>query len=507
MLRAIDISSWQAGIVPSWVDCDVVIVKATGGTGYLNPYWREWADDVLASGRLLALYHFANDLSWNSASAEAEWFLSHVRDYKGQFIPILDWEGMALNNPVSWAREWLDIVSAELGATPIFYAYASYVAWKDLSSLSHYPLWMASYLNKYDGVGWVDNPDNVWGTGSWDKMVGYQYTSTGYIGGYGGRLDLSVFYMSRDDWTSMQGGRHMVRVNEIAAAIHRHMCECPKHGYTQGGGRWGQGPNDPCYIEVCGRTYEIPGNDYDCSSSVKKAWEVALQGSPYEGCFGYNGYDKDGAWRSWYTGNEIDLFVGSGLFSWEPMSFIADTGDLYLNVEHHVAMCQTQVPDILSEFLSNEWGGIEGGQIGDQTGGESVVRAFWWPSFGWDGILHYNGKADFEGDDDDMSILTYKNPSMNGDKDVYQLLTDIHNQLTRTDTAGWENPDGHDFFGRTQDIEKTVREIADKLDEPKQAEGAAEFDYEAFADAVAEKLDMNELADILADKLAKRLAE
>lgn len=29
-------------------------------------------------------------------------------------------------------------------------------------------------------------------------------------------------------------------------------------------------------------------------------------------------------------------------------------------------------------------------------------------------------------EDDDMSILTYKNHEMNGDKDVYQLLTDIH---------------------------------------------------------------------------------
>lgn len=505
MLRAIDISSWQAGIVPSWVDCDVVIVKATGGTGYENPYWREWADDVLASGKLLAFYHFANDLSWNSASAEAEWFLSHVRDYKGQFIPILDWEGMALNNPVSWAREWLDIVSAELGATPIFYAYASNVAWVDYSSISHYPLWMASYLNRYDGVGWVDSPDNVWGTGSWGGMVGYQYTSTGYIQGYGGRLDLSVFYMSRDDWTSMQGGRHMVKVNEVAAAIHRHMCECPKHGYTQGGGRWGQGPNDPCYIEVGGRTYEIPGNDYDCSSSVKKAWEVALQGSPYEGCFGYNGYDSQGAWRSWYTGNEIDLFCGSGLFSWEPMSFIADTGDLYLNVQSHVAMCQTQVPDVLSEFYINEFGDITGGQIGDQTGGESWVRAYY--SFPWDGILHYNGKADYEGDDDDMSILTYKNEAMNGDKDVYQLITDAAKAVEPHDSAAGDSTYGS-MPERIDWIDMRVREMSEDVAEIKKALGGAPIEAEPIeAEFELSEDDVDAIAEAVADKLAARMAQ
>ncbi|MBQ9003051.1 MAG: hypothetical protein IJ087_14455 [Eggerthellaceae bacterium] len=189
-----------------------------------------------------------------------------------------------------------------------------------------------------------------------------------------------------------------MRVNEIAAAIHRHMCECPKHGYTQGPGRWGAGWQDDCHLWLDGREYIIPGNDFECSSSVKKAWELALQYTQYAGCLGTDGYDKDGNWVSWYTGNERAGFVGTGLFDWMPMSFTADTGDLYLNERNHVAMCQTQHPDVLSEFLSNEWGGITGGKTGDQTGGESVVRAFWWPSFGWDGILHYNGKADMEDD-------------------------------------------------------------------------------------------------------------
>ena len=41
MLRVIDIASHQAGINVRNEDCDVVIVKATGGTSYVNPYWRE----------------------------------------------------------------------------------------------------------------------------------------------------------------------------------------------------------------------------------------------------------------------------------------------------------------------------------------------------------------------------------------------------------------------------------------------------------------------------------
>lgn len=56
-------------------------------------------------------------------------------------------------------------------------------------------------------------------------------------------------------------------------------------------------------------------------------------------------------------------------------------------------------------------------------------------------------------------VWAYKNKSMNGNKDTYQLLTDIHDQVTRTDTAGWPTPNGHDIFGRVNAIEKNVDEI------------------------------------------------
>lgn len=499
-LRVIDIA-WpcQDGISIEGVDCDAVIVKATGGNWFTNPKWREWADRTLGSGKLLGLYHYCmEDGVYSSPEDEARHFLDTVGDYARRAAIFLDWEADAQDLPVSYARRWLDIVAEETGATPFFYAYAYYLNSRDHSEIAKYPLWMASYLDRYGGAGWVEDPANIWGTGSWERMTAYQYTSTGHIGGYGGDLDLSVFYGDRGDWLALAGGRNMVRVNEVAAAIHRHMCECPKHGYTQGGGRWGQGPNGPCYVEVGGRVYEVPGNDFDCSSSVKKAWELALQGSPYEGAFGYNGYDKDGAWRSWYTGNEIDLFCGSGLFSWEPMSFIADTGDLYLNVQSHVAMCQTQVPDVLSEFYINEYGTTTGGQVGDQTGGESWVRAYY--SFPWDGILHYNGSADYE--EDDMSILTYKNPEMNGDKDVYQLLTDSAKAVEPHDSAAGDGTYGS-MPTRVDWIDMRVREMREDVAEIK----AAIANAPSGGQAGLGQDEIDAIAEALADKLAKRIAD
>lgn len=47
--------------------------------------------------------------------------------------------------------------------------------------------------------------------------------------------------------------------------------------------------------------------------------------------------------------------------------------------------------DLLGEFSISETGGIDG-EPGDQTGCESWVRDYY--SGHWDGILHYNDKAD-----------------------------------------------------------------------------------------------------------------
>ena len=203
-LNGIDISSWQSSIVPSNTPSDFVIVKATGGTGYINPYWRQWADDVLASGKLLGLYHYANERgcsgNWDE---EAAFFLEVTKDYHGKFVPVLDWENDALMNPPIWAAAWMEGVREVTGSTPFFYAYASNVNSTDYRVCVPFPLWMASYLNKYIGSGFVENPDNTWDTGNWDAMSMYQYTSQGRIPGYGGNLDLSYFYGNRDDWQRM----------------------------------------------------------------------------------------------------------------------------------------------------------------------------------------------------------------------------------------------------------------------------------------------------------------
>ena len=171
-----------------------------------------------------------------------------------------------------------------------------------------------------------------------------------------------------------------VGLGAIAAWIHRKMCDDGRFGYSWEE-RWGAYPE---WWEAYGHGFNINVGDYDCSSSTITAWKLALLGTAYEGAL-------DGAT---YTGNMRSVLVGSGLFEWKPMSFDAQPGDLYLNEANHVAMCQQNdsSADILSEFSSNEYGGAYGGQRGDQTGWESHLTGYY--DYPWDGILHYNGKAD-----------------------------------------------------------------------------------------------------------------
>ena len=170
-------------------------------------------------------------------------------------------------------------------------------------------------------------------------------------------------------------------VAEIAALIHRDMCEDAANGYSWSP-RWGEDGLGIKRLVIDGRVYQYDRGSYDCSSSVVTAWSEAVKYTRYKGCF-------DGAT---YTGNMLSVFLASGLFEkWDTDSTIAQPGDVYLNYSEHTAMCQSVEPDMLSEFC---WGdkGAYGNKVGDQTGHESHVTGYY--SRPWNCTLHYNGKAE-----------------------------------------------------------------------------------------------------------------
>lgn len=393
-LNGIDISSWQDDLVVSNMgSCDFIIVKATGGAGYKNECFERHANDTLATGKLLGCYHYARDRGYEgSAEAEADHFINAFRPYIGKAIPFLDWEADALNLGVAWAKAWLDRVKAKTGVTPGIYTSKSVCFAYDWSSVAKtYPLWVAQYPN-YEETGFLSEPwTDGWDFGAWDSPLIFQYTGTGRIPGYSGHLDLDLFYGSKVDWQRLckaagskeEGETMAISRANVAAQIMEHLCTCSLHGYSQPGRH---GTSGHCSVKTDAGTVKVAKGDRDCSSAVCEAWELALAGTPYDGLITrYN-----------WTGGMREMFVGSGLFSWKPMSFDAQRGDIYLDEENHTAMCirNDSTADLLGEFSISETGGIDG-EPGDQTGRESWIHDYY--SGSWDGILHYNGKADTGG--------------------------------------------------------------------------------------------------------------
>lgn len=120
------------------------------------------------------------------------------------------------------------------------------------------------------------------------------------------------------------------------------------------------------------------GPDYDCSSAVISAWELA--GVPVK----TNGATYTGNMRGVFlrcgfedvTGS-VNMTTGAGL----------QRGDVLLNIRHHTAMYCGNGQEV--EASINENGGVTGGMTGDQTGREFLVRPY--RNYPWDCVLRYTG--------------------------------------------------------------------------------------------------------------------
>ena len=118
--------------------------------------------------------------------------------------------------------------------------------------------------------------------------------------------------------------------------------------------------------------------DFDCSSAVIQAWQnagvpVKASGATYTGdmknVFLKNGFKDITA--------SVDKETGAGL----------QRGDVLLNEAHHVAMYCGNGKEV--EASINEKGTAHGGQPGDQTGKEFLIRSY--RNYPWNCILRYVG--------------------------------------------------------------------------------------------------------------------
>lgn len=202
----IDISDWQRGINVTTTGADIVVVKATESTTYVNTDCDRVVQQALSAGKGVGVYHFAD--TRNNPTAEADYFVRQTQGYIGKgIVPILDWEPAGPAN-VPWALTWLNRVESRWGAKPIIYMNQNTENSYDWSPVvrQDYGLWIAAYTLGYQPIYGFHPPSAQPIMKHWPFAVAWQYTSSGRVNGWTGNVDLSVVYGSIDTWRAYASG-------------------------------------------------------------------------------------------------------------------------------------------------------------------------------------------------------------------------------------------------------------------------------------------------------------
>lgn len=192
-LNGVDISSYQGAIDLAALPIDFVIIKATEGNSYVNPYCDSKYQQAKSMNLLRGVYHYATGRT--SGTEEADWFLKNIEGYIGDAILALDWENAAVNKGVSYAKEFLDRVYSRTGIKPLLYVNRSTIDSYDWSSVvnADYGLWLAT-LDGSEYSSYGEFP-----------LVAICQPWSKPMTGYNANIDQDVFYGDANAWKAYQG--------------------------------------------------------------------------------------------------------------------------------------------------------------------------------------------------------------------------------------------------------------------------------------------------------------
>ena len=194
-LNGIDISSYQSGIDLTVVPCDFVIIKATQGTGYVNPDCDRAYQQAKRAGKLRGTYHYVGG---GNAVAEADYYANNIKGYLKDGLLAIDWEAeqnSAWGNE-AYLEQLVHRVIERTGVKPLIYSMPSrYAQVAAVAKKLDCGLWIAEYADM-NPTGYQAHP---WREGAYGCAI-RQYASTGRLNGWGGNLDLNIAYMTRDQW-------------------------------------------------------------------------------------------------------------------------------------------------------------------------------------------------------------------------------------------------------------------------------------------------------------------
>ncbi len=204
-IAGIDVSKYQGSI--NWAkvaksDVKFVMARASFGRQTDETFVHN-ALGAYSEGLLVGAYHYAKFTDYNSMIAEAELFISQLRQVYITYPVALDVEahrGLSRSELTRLSKLFMEEVRAA-GYDVMFYSYSNFFReCLDINALGDYKLWVANYKEE-PALGQA-----VW-----------QYTSYGSVPGISGRVDLNVAY---DHWGVSQNRE--IRVDAAISRSIRH---------------------------------------------------------------------------------------------------------------------------------------------------------------------------------------------------------------------------------------------------------------------------------------------
>ncbi|NJP47274.1 glycoside hydrolase family 25 protein [Actinacidiphila epipremni] len=136
-VNGIDVASYQSSDYAT-KGLDFVVVKATEGSGYVNPKHAGQVATARSHGLVVGHYHFARP---GSVNAQADYFLAHAGAKPGDFLA-LDWEDAGVSNANKDA--WLKHVKSKApDHRVVLYCNRDFWLHRDTTSYCADGLWIA----------------------------------------------------------------------------------------------------------------------------------------------------------------------------------------------------------------------------------------------------------------------------------------------------------------------------------------------------------------------------
>lgn len=349
-IKGIDVSQWQGDINWQSVAADGVkfAIIREGYRKTIDPQFLKNIIGAKSAGVHIGVYHFiyidgatlkenaestVNSLKAAGLDVSTTWIFADLEydTWKKAY------ESCTREMCSAYTKQYIDELK-KLGAEKIgIYMNNDYYENYYTDELKQmYPIWLADY------EGDADHPCMI-----------QQYTSVGKVAGISNGVDMDWLY----DESYLNGGMMMTKTEKATQQMEA-WANDNSHGYDQVY-RWGE------------------KGDFDCSAAVISAWQYA--GVPVK---------TSGAT---YTGNMLSVFKKCGFKDVTASVNLANgaglkRGDVLLNEVHHTAMYIGNGQEV--EASINEKGTATGGQPGDQTGREFLIRSY--RNYPWTHVLRYN---------------------------------------------------------------------------------------------------------------------